>query len=106
MGDFKKHELFIRELASSFEKKRDKWGDEVILEKMFFKVHNKNLKWYDNYVTLDQLLEHGDYDCLTGTAMYALILQELDIPYTIQEFDFHVLIIARLAEKDVILEST
>ncbi len=105
-SDIAKHKKYIEELAALFQAKRSKWGDEFVLEKLFYKIHRKNLKWYDNYVTLNQLLEYGEYDCLTGTALYALILDELKIPYTIQEFDFHVLTIVHLPSKDIILEST
>ena len=104
--DYEYYQNYISDISQKLSNKREKWGDEVILKKMFYHIHSKDLKWYDNYVTLSELFEKGTYDCLTGTALYALILEELEIPYTIQEFDFHVLTIVHLDDKDIILEST
>jgi hypothetical protein len=57
-------------------------------------------------VTLSDLLQDGKYDCLTGTALYAIILSELGVDYSIYEFDFHVFLVASVNGDSVLLEST
>lgn len=76
------------------------------IERAFYFTHRKKLSWYENYVTLSDLLEKGKYDCLTGTALYAILLDQLSIPYKIYEFDYHVLIVARPGQDSVLIEST
>ena len=76
------------------------------IEKAFFYTHKKKLLRYNKYVTLGELFENGKYDCLTGTALYALLLKHLNISYSIYEFDFHVLILSGINGDTVLIEST
>jgi len=96
----------ITQIVDKLKAKQSKWSDSKLLEKIFYYVHNKKLDWYENYITLADLMENGTYDCLTGTAFYALILDELEIPYTIYEFDFHVFLVAKLPSDSALFEST
>ena len=69
-------------------------------------VQRKQLKKYEKYVSFNQTLEKGKYDCLTGTALYSLILNELGIKHQILEFEFHVLIYGKVGNQSFLLEST
>ncbi|MFY0599861.1 MAG: hypothetical protein JXR03_09330 [Cyclobacteriaceae bacterium] len=86
-------------------KKRSK-NDLLFLEKIFYKTHRKQLGWYQNYVSLSHTFESKKYDCLTGTALFALILEEVGIEYQILEFDFHIFLIARPDGHNVLIEAT
>lgn len=81
-------------------------SDLFLLEKLFYKIHRKHLGWYKNYVSLSEIFKSKNYDCLTGTAFIALILEELAIEYKILEFDFHIFLIAQLNESRVLIEAT
>lgn len=97
----------FQKLAKKLQRKSKRWSELKLLEKTFFYTHRKKLDWYSNYVTLPDVLNTGQYDCLTGTAFYALLLDELDITYTIYEFDFHVFLVAHTHDSDsVLFEST
>ncbi|RED98935.1 hypothetical protein [Marinoscillum furvescens] len=85
--------------------KQDK-SSSRLLEKAFYLTHRKKLKSYTNYVSMRELFEHGKYDCLTGTALFATLLAKLEVDYTIHEFDFHILLIAHTTSGDVLLEAT
>ncbi|MEO9475455.1 MAG: hypothetical protein ABJG41_07960 [Cyclobacteriaceae bacterium] len=76
------------------------------LEKAFYQIHRKNLGWYENYVSFAQTLESKKYDCLTGTALYALILDKMEISYTVLEFDFHIFLLAEADGKEILIEAT
>ncbi|MEP4532423.1 MAG: hypothetical protein ABJ004_05005 [Cyclobacteriaceae bacterium] len=81
-------------------------SNSQFLEKAFYQVHRKNLNWYENYVSFAQTLESKKYDCLTGTALYALILDKMEIPYKVLEFDFHIFLLAEADGKEMLIEAT
>ena len=60
------------------------------LRTIFYKTHNKLLLNYDKLASLDQTIEKGTYGCLTGTMLYALILDHFKIAYEIIELPNHV----------------
>lgn len=99
----KELEGFIEQIAR---KKRKYKRESKFLEYVFYKTHHKFLKNYMLYSSFGDLIENSNYDCVAGTALYALILERLDIDYTIKEFDYHVLLIAKTDSGEVLFEST
>lgn len=87
------------------QQKREK-SPSRLLEKAFYLTHRKKLKSYASYTSMRELFEEGRYDCLTGTALFATLLDELEVAYTIHEFDFHILLIAHTNSGDILLEAT
>ncbi len=65
-------------------------NDERFLNYMFYKVHRKFLKHYTSYPDFLSLFTKGQYDCVTGTALYAYLLDSLGYDYTIQEKEYHI----------------
>ncbi|MFT4833835.1 MAG: hypothetical protein ACI83W_000821 [Marinoscillum sp.] len=107
--DFNNYKVYEDKIEQTVERIKSKIGGkttERLLEKAFYLTHKKKLKWYTNYVTLADLLENGTYDCLTGTAFFAVILKQLDISFEIYEYDYHVLIVATLDNERYLFEST
>ena len=96
--------VFVEELRN----KRERYRSEARFLSFFFrKVHRKFLKRYQGHTTLYELLEQGSYDCVTGTALYALLLDALDIPYQVHEFPYHVYLTVTTSQGDTIMiEST
>jgi len=77
------------------------------VEYAFYYIHNKLLKNYTEYASLDQTLTEGAYDCVTATAMYALFLSELELPYAVVETNYHLYLLAFPGTKnEVLLETT
>ncbi len=76
------------------------------LEYLFFKVHRKFLKHYENYVTVENLFTRHNYDCVVGSAFYALVLEELGFIYHIVETNYHMFIMLEVDDKTYLLEST
>ncbi len=77
------------------------------VKKLFYKIQRDRLTNYANNARLDDLfIGQKNYDCVTGTAVYALVLDELGIDYSIKETDFHVYLLVHLPGKDILLEPT
>ncbi len=98
----------LNEFLAHLQKKQQKYRSEKrFLSYFFYKTHRKFLKRYRPHATFPELLEHGSYDCVTGTALYTLLLDALGVSYQVSEFPFHVYLSAITTEADTFLiEST
>jgi hypothetical protein len=97
----------LEESLSELKKKQPKFKSEQdFLEYVFYKVHKKHLKKYEAYKSFNSLLEDGKYGCLTGTALYAVILDKLGFDYRIVETNYHIYLLAKTEEGEVLMEST
>ena len=77
------------------------------LKKLFYRIQREYLVEYASNTQLANLLVGSkQYDCVTGTALYALVLDALQIDYSIKETDFHVYLLVHLSGKDILFEST
>ncbi|EAY29197.1 hypothetical protein [Microscilla marina] len=84
-------EGYIKYLAT----KRTRYKNErKFLKYLFFSTHKKFLKKYEMYQNFSEIFsEEQKYNCVSGTTLYALILQELGYQYSIRETAFHVYLI-------------
>ena len=103
--------LFARENLNStiqyLESKRSKYKSEKnYIEWIFYRVHRKQLKRYKQYSSLEETIDKGYYDCVTGTALYAGIYNALGFDVYIKESTYHVYLIIKSDEGDVLIEST
>jgi hypothetical protein len=96
-------ESFVEKLES---KKSTFKKDYEFLQYTFNQTHRKFLKHYKQYCTFTELVDKGNYNCLTATALYALLLQHLDIEYTIVETNYHIFLLAQTEQGTVLLETT
>ncbi|MEO9965140.1 MAG: hypothetical protein ABJF11_05105 [Reichenbachiella sp.] len=98
------YEVLIGKLS---EKRNSIKSDVLFLKHVFYTVHRKMLGQYEQYVTFSEIFKKGKkYDCVTGTALYALILDDLGIEYEVRETDYHVYLIASLGGNNYLFEST
>ncbi len=95
----------FNDLLSKVENKDFK-NDLHQVQWIFDYVHRKYLKRYSENVSFSNTMINGYYDCLTGTAVFALILERLNIPYEILEYQYHITLLANLGDHEVLLEST
>ncbi|MFT6037097.1 MAG: tetratricopeptide (TPR) repeat protein [Marivirga sp.] len=94
------------ELIQKLEKKSNN-NEAYFLEHLFYKTHRKFLKQYRKHSALQELFKEGVYDCVSGSLLYASLLDHFDIAYDIVETDFHVFIIAySTTGEEYILEAT
>jgi len=81
-------------------------ADEV---KHLFRIYRKTgKKFLSRYQPLAEFsaLKKGEYDCLTATALFSVILKELAIPYTVMETNYHIFLLVHLRTGDVLIETT
>jgi hypothetical protein len=87
--------------------KKSNTNEAYFLEHLFYKTHRKFLKQYRKHSALQALFKEGVYDCVSGSLLYASLLDHFDIAHTIVETDFHVFIIAySTTGEEYILEAT
>lgn len=94
-------------MINKFRRRKDQYRtEEEWLKDIFYQVHGKLLKRYKNFSAVPDLIKQGNYDCVSGTALYALICELLYIPYSIRETEYHVYLLALVDGKKVLIEST
>lgn len=97
----------IDELKSDLTNKKFEVKPEEKKLKLLFDLTHKNffLK-YKEVSTFDEIFESKEYNCVSATALYCLILQQYQIPYSIKETPSHVYSIAYPDTRSIVLEST
>ncbi|EAZ81604.1 hypothetical protein [Algoriphagus machipongonensis] len=95
------------ELVADLDKKRAKTNNEYnLLRSIFEKSHKYLLKNYVQHSTFNQMLETGDFDCVSGSATLGILLERYGFDFDIVETDYHVFIMVNLDGENLILEST
>lgn len=94
-------------LQQELDQKAAKKLDSLALLRLIFqKTHQRLLKNYKQHSTVTDLLNQGNYDCVSGSALLGLLLDRYGYAYEIVETDYHVFLEVFLNGKTVILEST
>ncbi len=94
---------FVQKLES---KKHTFKKESEFLQYTFSQTHRKFLKHYKQYCTFTELVDNGTYNCLTATALYALLLNHFQIDYTIVETNYHIFLLAKTEHGTILLETT
>ncbi|PIB36052.1 hypothetical protein BFP72_11930 [Reichenbachiella sp. 5M10] len=98
---------YIDMLAKLKEKDEMIQSDEVFLKHLFYKVHRKFLKVYEKQALFSEIFQQsGKYDCVTGSALLALFLDDLGYKYHVVEMDYHVFLIVESEGKEFLMEAT
>ncbi|QSE98223.1 hypothetical protein [Fulvivirga lutea] len=87
-------------------KKESFKNDGRFLSWMFYKVHRKALKNYQQYTSLASTIESGHYDCLSATSLYALLLKDLGYSPKLVETTYHIFLMVEVDSKQFLFEST
>lgn len=69
-------------------------------------VHERFLTDYKLDAQFQEIFVTGKYNCVSATALFAIVLEELEIPYYIQEKPSHVFIMAYPSSKSISVEMT
>lgn len=79
---------------------------EKYVKTVYDEVHSNFLKKYELINRFPEIFQNGNYNCVTATALYALIFEKLNIPYAIQEKPTHVFLIAYPNQNNILVETT
>ncbi|MEQ8925622.1 MAG: hypothetical protein RLO81_07385 [Fulvivirga sp.] len=95
------------ELLSSLQSKQESSkNDGSFMSWMFYKVHRKILKNYTQYTSLASTIESGNYDCLSATSLYALLLNDLGYSPRLVETTYHIYLLVETENQRFLFEST
>jgi hypothetical protein len=93
--------------VSRLEQKRSNFKHASdFLEHVFIKTHQKFLRNFSEYASFPEMLDKGSYNCLTGTALYALLLDHFDVRYQIIETNYHIFLLAQTDKGPILFETT
>lgn len=84
----------------------DKKKNDKKIKIIYDQVHTLFLKKYEIDVRFDDIFLNGKYNCVTATALFALIFDRLNIPYEIKEEPTHVYLLAYPNANNIIVETT
>ena len=91
--------------ALNSEKLLSKKNDKKI-KTIYDEVHAAFLRKYELENRFEDIFVNGYYNCVSASALYALVFEELKIPYVIKEKPTHVYLIAYPAQERIIVETT
>lgn len=104
--------------AAEIEKKLNRLFEEQIgpaasnkntdkaLKAMFKQIHDNLLTKYVLESRFEMLLDKGEYNCVTASALYALAFEKYGIPYQLRSTTDHVYVIANPGPTQMIIETT
>lgn len=73
---------------------------------IYDKVHSQVLKKYELENRFAEIFQTGNYNCVTATALYALVFNQLGIPYQVKEEPTHVYLISYPEKENILVETT
>lgn len=76
------------------------------LMNLYVSVHEEFLMRYRSIIYFPELMRKGEFNCVTSTVLYAIILDHFKIPYVIIEEPNHVYLIAYPENEYHVLETT
>ena len=80
--------------------------DDEFLAYVFQKIHQRFLQQYAINASFGQLLTDRTYNCLTATALYAILLDHFGFDYKVIETNYHIFLIAQTSQGPVLVETT
>ena len=98
-------EAKIRQLHEKIGSKSRK-SDHHFLRNVFSITHRQLLKQYEQYSGFGDLFQTGQYDCLTATALYSLVLSHFGYDHKIIETNYHIFLLVQTNEGEILIEST
>lgn len=96
----------MQRFLKKMDKKRDKWSEAKFAQQLFYQTQFRFLKHYDLYHSVSETLNSGRYDCLSGTALLAWLLDHYHMRYTVIEMNYHVFLVVKGKEHHYLFEST
>ena len=81
-------------------------SEEHRIKLIYSKVHENLLNKYEFEALFSDLIRKGVYNCVTGSALYACVLDGLQVPYRIKLLPNHVFLVAYPDSKPIKVEVT
>jgi len=69
-------------------------------------VHSRFLKKYNDNEYFPVIFQTGTYNCVSASMLYAIIFDNLDIPYKVKASSSHVYLVANPGSNSIVIETT
>ena len=76
------------------------------IKKLYAEIHDAFFTKYVDNPAFAQIFSNGNYNCATASALYAVLLNKLNVEYSIREMPTHVFIVAAPSTYNVVYETT
>ncbi|MCD4698795.1 MAG: hypothetical protein K8S16_21395 [Bacteroidales bacterium] len=76
------------------------------IKKIHNSIHSVYFEKYDYNTYFHQIFDNGVYNCVTSSALYGIVLNELQIPFTVKETMGHVFLVAYPETQYIVVEAT
>lgn len=86
--------------------KLNKKNNEKKIKAIYNATHDKLFKKYELKNAFSNIFSEGYYNCVSASALYGIIFEQLSIPYSIKEKPTHVYVIAYPDTERILVEST
>ncbi len=97
----------MNQFISKLQEKRNKLkSDENFLRYAFRESHKTLLINYKAYSQFPEMFDSGNYDCLSATAFFSVVLDKFGFDYKIVETNYHIFLMVEADNKKILLEST
>lgn len=96
----------LKSLAAQLRTKFNTKKPEKSLRKIYDAVHDRYFTKYVENPVFSDIFSRGQYNCVTASALYAFLFEEMSIPYEIRETPTHVYVVAYPGTHKFIVEST
>ncbi len=97
------YEAILSEITAN---KYLKKSNDKKIKGLYKDVHEAFLDKYELQNRFSNIFSKGNYNCVSATALYALIFEDLSIPYSIKEKPTHVYLMAYPTTDQLLVEST
>ena len=87
-------------------KKVDRLSKRKKIKYVFNKVHKSFLNKYQDVINFSKIFEDGTYNCVTASAIYSYVFDNLKIPYQIKETPTHIFLVAYPNDSNIYIETT
>jgi hypothetical protein len=97
----------FQKLNTKLQKDFGRYGkSEKFLKMLFFRSQQYLMDDYNQYASVEELIKTGAFDCVSGSFLMAVFLDQYGFDYDIMETSFHVFLTVNLEGQKVVLEST
>jgi hypothetical protein len=76
------------------------------IKKLYSEIHQAFFTKYVENPVFSQIFDNGNYNCATASALYAVLLNKLNVEYSIREKPTHVYIVAAPSSYNIVYETT
>jgi hypothetical protein len=97
----------FQKLNTKLQKDFDRYGQsEKFLKMLFFRSQQYLMNEYNQYASVEELIETGAFDCVSGSFLMAVFLDRYGFDYDIMETSFHVFLTVNVDGNKLVLETT